>query len=281
MPSNVKSPHIPNKTSHFYTKLPVPIELDKDKYEVALVQFIFPVSWYNIGHRRGNYAFFKVGPTTNSFYKQTHTLQKGYYASGLDLITKINESRHDMFKSYFEYDELARKAVVNIYEDEGIIVSSELSNALGFLVRIRYIDVPNFSGRRQTIPLKGTEVPTPFPTSGTSENPKKFHKIFADQSFNLQSTISSIFVYTDIVDNVIVGDSLSPLLRNVVVNGTFGDIIEREFYNPFYKNLNKGRIEEIEISLRDDTGNLIPFEFGKTLLRLHFRLKKEYEYTRA
>ena len=59
--------------------------------------------------------------------------------------------------------------------------------------------------------------------------------------------------------------------------GTFGDTIHRLYttlqYVPFAKNEfhSAEEFHTVKIYIRDDTGNPVPFEFGKALVTLHCR----------
>lgn len=84
--------------------------------------------------------------------------------------------------------------------------------------------------------------------------------------------IDTIFVYTDIVNNVMVGDVKAPLLLIYPFkSSTQGRNIHQEFINPNYVPLNRTTIRRIEILLRDGAGDPIPFTHGKTVISLHFR----------
>lgn len=81
----------------------------------------------------------------------------------------------------------------------------------------------------------------------------------------------AIFVYCDIVQHQVVGNMLAPLLRVVPIEGNPGEYIWRQIMKPMYLDVNKGYISTIEVELRDDSGNLIPFQVGKVLLVLELK----------
>ena len=90
----------------------------------------------------------------------------------------------------------------------------------------------------------------------------------------LLCTISILNFCYSIVDDCVVGNTVAPLLRTVLVEGNYGDFVQKTYIHPHYLPISYNRINDIEISLRDDLGNLIPFEFGKVLVKLHFRRKR-------
>ena len=90
--------------------------------------------------------------------------------------------------------------------------------------------------------------------------------------FNIDmDPIHSIYVYCDIVEPRIIGDAMAPLLRVVPVTGHHGDNVAVTYQNIHYIPVQKKNFQDLEINLRDDTGELVPFERGKLTVTLHFR----------
>ena len=85
------------------------------------------------------------------------------------------------------------------------------------------------------------------------------------------TTISTIYVYCDIVAPQVVGDTSAQLLKSIPAEGKFGDIITKTFINTQYVPIRTKSFENVEILLRTDTGNPVPFERGKVVTTLHFR----------
>ena len=54
-----------------------------------------------------------------------------------------------------------------------------------------------------------------------------------------------------------------------MVYGAYGEFIQRIFIHPHYLSITLENIRDIEISLRDDKGGLIPFKLGKAIVKLH------------
>lgn len=84
----------------------------------------------------------------------------------------------------------------------------------------------------------------------------------------------SLFVYTNIIQYSTVGDVRAPLLRIVNVEGNYGDIVAKIYDNPHYVPLKQKMIDTIEIDIRDDTGESIPFINGRVIIKLHFRQQR-------
>ena len=99
-------------------------------------------------------------------------------------------------------------------------------------------------------------------------------KTVAQYPPDMRAGFSNMFIYCSIVEPQIVGDSMEPLLRIVPVEGRFGDIVERVYNNPHYVGCLSKSIGSISISIKDDRNQLVPYQFGKVLVNLHFRKKR-------
>lgn len=94
----------------------------------------------------------------------------------------------------------------------------------------------------------------------------------------LRRGLGQMFIYANCCAPLHVGDVMVPLLRNVHID--FGTKDESDFAviknyvvkNPMYVPIGNSSINSIEINIRDDSGSLIPFDYGSiTCLTLHFK----------
>ena len=89
----------------------------------------------------------------------------------------------------------------------------------------------------------------------------------------LNREITALYVYTNIVSPVYIGDVKAPLLLTCPFKrkGSHDNVHQIEFLNPTYTPLNRNVINQIDIGIYDDAGALVPFIHGKTKVSLHFR----------
>ena len=234
LPSNASLNEFPNnKTTSYRVKLPQSIDLE-GVWEVGLYSISYPNTWYTLQKGVDTHLFY--GDGTGLF--QQAIMDYGYYQSMPELIKAANKalSRNVSDNIKLTYNALTGKVTVQIKNGFQFAAMKPLSIILGF-------------GGKDVMLKKTTESP-----------------YVADLT-----AVSTIYVYCDIVQPQIVGDKSAQLLKSIPAEGTFGDIITKTFTNIQYVPIQKKLFEDVEILLRSDTGDPVPFERGKVVTTLHFR----------
>ena len=237
LPSNASLDKFPNNTlTEYRVCLPQTISLSGD-WEVALTEIHYPHSWNNV-----------QGNVENRFYLRDQELDgmweplivpPGHYSSVADLLTKMKEviNANDRFKDELQlsFDTLNRKVTVHL-QNKVEMYFSDIGQMLGFS--------PNNV------------------ISSTST---------AERAVDLEHSFHDLYVYCDIIQSQYVGDALVPLLRIVPAEGKDRERISKSFIRPQYLPVSRKQFETIEVNIKRDTGETVPFEFGRVLLTLHFR----------
>ena len=234
LPSNASLNEFPNnKTTSYRVKLPQSIDLE-GVWEVGLYSISYPNTWYTLQKGVDTHLFY--GDRTGLF--QQAIMDYGYYQSMPELIKAANKalSRNVSDNIKLTYNALTGKVTVQIKNGFQFAAMKPLSIILGF-------------GGKDVMLKKTTESP-----------------YVADLT-----AVSTIYVYCDIVQPQIVGDTSAQLLKSIPAEGTFGDIITKTFTNIQYVPIQRKLFEDVEILLRSDTGDPVPFERGKVVTTLHFR----------
>ena len=112
-----------------------------------------------------------------------------------------------------------------------------------------------------------------MPSTHSPDAPYPFRKV-AEDVVNMTRGFDTIYVYTDVVESRIVGDSLAPLVRALPVGGIHGATVSDRFTNIHYVPLLYSHFKSIEMDIRDDTGRRVPFEYGKVTVTLNFRRRR-------
>ena len=98
---------------------------------------------------------------------------------------------------------------------------------------------------------------------------------------DLNGGCNTIFLYCDLVQNEILGDSRTALLRVIPLTERSTTAKHQQqnyqtFNNPQWRRIVKSSIESFSVSLRNETGQMVPFlSRGRTNLTLHFRQRIE------
>lgn len=95
--------------------------------------------------------------------------------------------------------------------------------------------------------------------------------------FDLSSNLDLIYVYCDLVESMLVGDTKAPLLRIVDKSEKTTGVAYRTFNPIQFVPVQKKSFDTIEVKLAIDTGNVVPFFPGKCVLVLEFR-RKAHDY---
>ena len=84
---------------------------------------------------------------------------------------------------------------------------------------------------------------------------------------------SQMYVYLNILQDQIVGHTRAPLLRTIptVIDAKFGSMTTYRCEHPVYYDLNTKSFDNIEVNIRTDTGEFLPFNHGTLTLLVHFR----------
>ena len=253
LPSNSSIDIYPNNTlTKYIVRLPRTLYL-KEGFEVALAEIMYPVSW-NTMSDPNSYAIDVVDLKQIKF--TTLFIPQAHYQSIEELINKINEVLHH----YFDLNQMDNRTMRLVYDS--LTEKTKYRGKYGFGLRISN-ELRDILGFEYNVPLeKRLE---------NDEDVDKFHKVEADFKSNLERGFHALYVYCNVCKPQIVGDVYAPLLRTVAIMGKRNQHVNI-FYNKLhYIPVRSREIDEIEIDIRDDTGNKVPFTFGKVVCKLHFR----------
>ena len=241
LPSNASMDVFPdNKIGSYHVKFPQTFDLNGE-WEVGLYSISYPNTWYTLQFQQNHIYYSLDGGKT---FWSSAIVDYGYYTSIPELIKAINAAMKKELKNNnitFSYNLRTHKVKVTLAAKHCVGLYGQLSKILGF-------------GGGGDLKIRKTK-----------ESPyvAELHGI------------TSIYVYCNIVQPQVVGNSMVPLLRTIPVTGNPGDVITKTFTNIQYVPVQTKSFEDIEILLRTDTGDPVPFERGKVIATLYFR-KQSY-----
>lgn len=233
-----------NTLNNFLVHLSRRIELVGD-WEVALVQLQYPYSWFNVTEQDNNLTII------SNEKKHTFTIPNNHYSSITQLITSINDMANKFLESteQLTYSTHSGRVAYDIKPNESLIVGEKIMYMLGF-------DSRNL--KDSSLQLWENDV-----AYAVSVHPP-----------DMSAGLYSLYLYCSIVAPQLVGTGEYPLLQVVNISGTYGEYVEKEYTNPQYVPVLQKQFDRIEINIKNDSGNFIPFKFGKIVAKLHFRKKR-------
>jgi hypothetical protein len=211
---------------------------------------------YNINIPEGTFTysqFVHPGVDPHGYFQKTLSLTPGYYDSMLDLVQAINERikvMADEFKldafPIFNYNAITTRVNATVNWGAHMLFSPALRAMLGI------------GESRNTIQHEDYDNDAPL-------------EWVSARACDINRGFSSMYIYCNVLEHVPVGDTKAPLLRIVHLSGKGGDNVHTLYEKPLYVPLQQKHFDSIEIDIRSDTGNPIPFEYGKSIVTLHFR----------
>jgi len=230
-----------NKVSEFRTRLFRCIELCGN-YEMALTEIQFPISFYNV--YKDEYYMETVAGITGE-YATVLTVQQGFYTDVQHIIDQLNDAGGMVSEAVkFSYEGSSRRVKVKFtggaYANIRINLSPKLRAILGF----------------------------------EPEGEEYLGEGLAPYPVNLNANIpTQLFVYCDVLEPQLVGDSMERVLRTVGVQDVtkFGSLFVKTYDNPEYVPIQKTHFQTTEISIRTYEDVRVPFQSGPSLVKVHVR----------
>lgn len=243
LPSDSSMSYFPeNKISHFVTRLSAPLDL-KGEWEVGLTELIYPHIWSNVLEKCNEYEY-----DAGTGVIRKAKIPAGYYETPAEIIKWIQYQNFKDDNIAFTYNKHNRKVKISLKPTCKVKLLPGLAECLGF----DPCELINDDYPSRNSPYKVFESPR-------VADPNEDYKL--------------LYIYSDIVENQILGDVVAPLLRVIPVKGKDGDMIHEVFDRPHYIPLSRKSFQTIETVIRTHTGKLVSFDRGKLIVKLHFRQK--------
>lgn len=240
LPSNVNIRYFPNnRISCFQVKLPKRLKFEQNEYVVALTELSYIHSMKKYLRMTDRLVKYEIYDLANKHHvvKNHDFIPNINYSNINTVLREVNKLLHSEdggVLGVFKYVSATKRVILSV--NRGIVsISQKMAECLG------YSSVDFDVGVHE-----------------------------ADGPLDLSCGMYNIFIYSDIVQSQIVGDSLVPLLRIVSISGEVGQSINQTF-RPYYLPISKTDFNTIEIMLCNEFGEEIQFEKGEAIVTLHFK----------
>ena len=245
--------HKNNTAAKFTTVLSQPVDLTGD-WEVALMEISFPGTRYNV---TDDEHWIRIND-------QHIGLTDNYYTSlksVLEEIIKLVHGKEEFANAILTNVKVARESGSQpriSYDVLTILFAEDIGRVVFVIPRTMTIKLS-----RKLADILGFESELLDASGGQMvQNSKAPY---------LADYLSMAYVYCDIIEPTLVGDTKVQLLRTVKVDTKAQPLIYRTYTNPIYTPLQKKHFGTVEINIMTDTGEPVPFAPGKSVVTLHFR----------
>ena len=241
-----------NTMARFTTLLPQKIDLTGD-WEVAVLEVTWPAKVKNI--TKASFTLSRFEKTSPSMPKHNQTIPDGYYPTVDTLISRVLQTvyqRSDNFPVSWKVDPVSEKLEI-------FFTGQKTEDQ--FLMLFKSDDLSNTLGVTDTICC----------TLGKSRAVEGTYPV------DIQGGRHTMFLYCDLIQNEILGDTQTALLRVIPLQQTKdAATCYRTFNKLQWKRLSRTSFQSITISLCDETGQPMPFvSIGRTNLTLAFRQRNQ------
>ena len=245
LPSNAcKDLYKNNSLENYQVRLPHTVHFPI-KYEVALAEIQYPRSWETFAQESSGRIQVHVPRSEDRRgYLFWVDMPRAFYATIDELLDAINgliatrlakdPGEHSLA---FSNALLEQRTLLQASNGVTVTVSQELADMLGFAVK-------ELSGNMKS-----------------------------DYRHDISRGFHSLYVYCSICEPQIVGDVKVPLLRTVALQGERGEHVTITYSSPHYVPVSAPQMSTIEMHIKDDTNQDVPFTSGKVVCKLHFRPK--------
>lgn len=242
LPSNSSMTYYPNNTTtKFSTHLPQQISL-RGQWEVALVEFHYPCTFQNIPENDNKIYIYTYDEENKIYEVFASSLKAGIYESPESIISLLNKDKSVSKFYQFKYNKDSRFC--------------ELTALTPLTDIVNTVEFPRCVCLQLGMQLDSKHPESIWPCNIRLGLP------------------SELYIYCDIIEPQLIGDVMAPLLRIVSVDKStymFSDQKTCIFSKPHYVPVLLTDFENIEIDIRLDTGYAVPFQFGTSCVKLHFR----------
>ena len=265
--------------SHYTTRLEGGVSVDPEQWSLGLASISYPKSWHNVER-----ATFRIclPPKAGRNDVLSASIEGKLYVSGdhlvRELLAVIKRRLPDEHsgKIRIRYDSVANRARVIAEKGYYLWLPKSLTTPLGFapqdgMVLTADVGTDLVDG----IAVPGEHVPKPFDVVRYDDEGEHDTAEEGLYTVNPDRVIPRIYVYCDLAERQLVGDSHVPLLRILDVPCNIaGDMVTHEFTNIHYVDLQRGTFEAVVVKLTDSRGNGIAFNHGDVVIKVHFKKKR-------
>ena len=247
LPANASFDRYPENRNHNYKiHLAKRLTLGSGRWEIALRMITYHNNWFNVKD-----AYLTV-TRQSGLVSQRVSVRDGKYETLATVLTEVHQaltSLHLEKSVQLQYDQERQQMFIRFIEPNcGVKFSSDLAHICGFSPDITYTQTSESDNSR-----KATTTP------------------------DVDAGYSNMYVYCNLCENRVVGDSLVPCLYNVPVKPSKRNnaIVHETIQSPMYVPTKAVDTDEIEIDIRRSDGEPVLFRGGCVIVTVDLRRRQD------
>ena len=262
----------PNDIGNFKNQLACQLPITQ-KWKVALAEIVYTKSWYNVLTTHKINLIDELG-TVLRLENSESIIKPGFYETPEILCNEINKllEKFSIKKTpKLNYNHRENYVYMHAGDTDNLSCFPDLGEEVENILGLR---------NRNTFALQYHTTAV-----GRSDQKETIHYIFkgldvfnepvmrAYHPVEINAGIHYLSVYCDIVTESFAGDTKSQLLRLVEVprKVKFGETVHLRYSDRNFKSIYSDKFQNIEISIKDSSGRVIPFKSGQCTVVLHFK----------
>jgi len=277
---------VSNTSSAFRVPLPYNISLD-GPWQVGLAEIQYPRSWHNIGNGEIRIGIMDIldsevppgsAEPTPIADRKTLTykfnIPPGTYTDIETLLESVNKAFDELWKTladefhaYSKYMNVSAPLKQRVWVADRIneLVRTKDSFRLEYEEPYMHLQID-----RTFVRFVDFSVDLRYVLGfRTTSDRRASHKPKFD------SHVSSLYVYVPIIHPQLISDVQACVIRVVPVRGEDGDLVDIDYPNVHYVDVLQRDFDSVEVYLRSEDGELIPFNDDRNVIvKLHFRKKR-------
>lgn len=272
-----------NTAADFTMQLKSQLNLSED-WEVAMTRIIYPYSWQNVREHQLSYTLLCKAnglPWTLTIYLPSgiyrtvkdviHGMLRGLHNGLRDIYLKSKETITSLGGNQCFYIHEKAQDFFELMLPPGwyVTLPKTLARALGYLNHQYNIPQLYQIGRL----VQQNDDQSVLLVSTTTTLVRKEELVWGLLS---PYAFQTMYVYSDLVESQVVGDTQANLFHILVPRGEPGDVVAEEIKLPTYHRLRTSVFSSVKINIRGDTGEPIPFASGTVRVTLHFRRRASF-----
>lgn len=263
-----------NKPQHFKTLLPSPLFLEGE-WEVGLSTIIYAHNWNQFKSASSLTVTLPVVSSVDSARSAEEIkiqFDQKQFENLEQLVRLLNESINFGINAHLNNIKTVKKPISLARIHDFAHIEFALSPAPGKKITLKNYGYGN--ALKVVLPAKIEPARDMWRILGFEDSITQLAE--GDEAKNpasLNLHFPALYVYSPIIEYVGVGDTQAPLLAVVPIRGKLGDIIYERYDRPIYLRVRQKYIPEMEISIKDDTGDDVQFGAAKNIVILHFKRK--------